>query len=159
MQFGALRVINEDRVEPGRGFGTHPHRDMEIVSYVLEGELAHRDSMGNGSIIRPGDVQRMSAGTGVQHSENNPSATKPVHFLQIWIRPDRMGVQPGYEQKNFDDSEKRGRLRLVVSGDGAEGSVTVHQDARMYAGLFDGAESAQLECGKRPARLRAPGAR
>jgi quercetin 2,3-dioxygenase len=145
VQFGALRVINEDRVEPGRGFGTHPHRDMEIVSYVLDGELAHRDSMGTGSIIRPGDVQRMSAGTGVHHSENNPSPDKPVHFLQIWIRPDRMGVQPGYEQKHFDASEKRGRLRLVVSGDGADGSVTVHQDARMYAGLFDGAESAQLE--------------
>jgi quercetin 2,3-dioxygenase len=145
VQFGALRVINEDRVEPGRGFGTHPHRDMEIVSYVLEGELAHRDSMGNGSIIRPGDVQRMSAGTGVQHSERNPSATLPVHFLQIWIHPDRKGVTPGYEQKNFDAAEKRGRLRLVVSGDGAEGSVTVHQDARMYAGLFDGAENAQLD--------------
>jgi quercetin 2,3-dioxygenase len=145
VQFGALRVINEDRVQPGRGFGTHPHRDMEIVSYVLDGELAHRDSMGNGSIIRPGDVQRMSAGTGVHHSENNPSPDKPVHFLQIWIRPDRNGVEPGYEQKHFDASEKRGRLRLVVSGDGAEGSVTVHQDARMYAGLFDGAESAQLE--------------
>jgi redox-sensitive bicupin YhaK (pirin superfamily) len=145
VQFGALRVINEDRVEPGRGFGTHPHRDMEIVSYVLDGELAHRDSMGNGSIIRPGDVQRMSAGTGVFHSENNPSPTKPVHFLQIWIRPDRVGVTPGYEQKTFDASEKRGKLRLVVSGDGAQGSVTVHQDARMHAGLFDGAESAQLD--------------
>jgi redox-sensitive bicupin YhaK (pirin superfamily) len=143
-QFGVLRVINEDRVAPGRGFGTHPHRDMEIVSYVLAGELAHRDSMGTGSVIRPGDVQRMSAGTGVFHSENNPSPTTPVHFLQIWIRPDRMGVQPGYEQKTFDASEKRGRLRLVVSGDGAEGSLTVHQDARMYAGLFDGAEAATL---------------
>jgi quercetin 2,3-dioxygenase len=143
--FGALRVINEDRVEPGRGFGTHPHRDMEIVSYVLDGELAHRDSMGNGSIIRPGDVQRMSAGTGVYHSENNPSPDKPVHFLQIWIHPDRAGVTPGYEQKTFDAGEKRGRLRLVISPDGAEGSVTVHQDARMYAGLFDGAESAQLD--------------
>jgi quercetin 2,3-dioxygenase len=145
VQFGALRVINEDRVAPGRGFGTHPHRDMEILSYVLEGELAHRDSMGNGSIIRPGDVQRMSAGTGVFHSENNPSPDKPVHFLQIWIRPDRMGVTPGYEQKTFEASEKRGRLRLVVSGDGAEGSVTVHQDARMYAGLFDGGESGELD--------------
>jgi quercetin 2,3-dioxygenase len=145
VEFGALRVINEDRVQPGRGFGTHPHRDMEIVSYVLAGELQHRDSMGNGSIIRPGDVQRMSAGTGVFHSENNPSPSQPVHFLQIWIRPDRMGLQPGYEQKTFDDTEKRGRLRLVVSGDGAEGSVTVHQDARIYAGLFDGAENAQLD--------------
>jgi redox-sensitive bicupin YhaK (pirin superfamily) len=145
VEFGVLRVINEDRVAPGRGFGTHPHRDMEIVSYVLEGELAHRDSMGTGSVISPGDVQRMSAGTGVAHSENNPSPTQPVHFLQIWIRPDRMGVQPGYEQKHFDASEKRGKLRLVVSGDGAEGSLTVHQDARMYAGLFDGAESATLQ--------------
>jgi redox-sensitive bicupin YhaK (pirin superfamily) len=145
VQFGALRVINEDRVAPARGFGTHPHRDMEIVSYVLEGELAHRDSMGNGSIIRPGDVQRMSAGTGVYHSENNPSPTTPVHFLQIWIVPDRKGVTPGYEQKTFDAAGKRGRPRLVVSGDGAEGSVTVHQDARMYAGLFDGAESATLD--------------
>jgi quercetin 2,3-dioxygenase len=144
VEFGALRVINEDRVAPGRGFGSHPHRDMEIVSYVLEGELAHRDSMGTGSIIRPGDVQRMSAGTGVYHSENNPSPSKPVHFLQIWIRPDRMGVTPGYEQKRFDDAEKRGRLRLVVSGDGAVGSLTVHQDARMYAGLFDGTEAAEL---------------
>ncbi|MEO8313553.1 MAG: pirin family protein [Pseudomonadota bacterium] len=144
VQFGVLRVINEDRVEPGRGFGTHPHRDMEIVSYVLEGELAHRDSMGNGSIIRPGDVQRMSAGAGVHHSENNPSPDKPVHFLQIWILPDRAGVTPGYEQKNFDTSEKRGKLRLVVSGDGAEGSVTVHQDARMYSGLFDESESAVM---------------
>ncbi len=144
VEFGALRVINEDRVAPGRGFGTHPHRDMEIVSYVLEGELAHRDSMGNGSIIRPGDVQRMSAGTGVHHSENNPSPDTPVHFLQIWIKPDRKGVTPGYEQKHFDAGDKRGRLRLVVSGDGAEGSVSVHQDARVYAGLFDGAEAAQL---------------
>ncbi|MEO6079503.1 MAG: pirin family protein [Steroidobacteraceae bacterium] len=145
MEFGVLRVINEDRVEPGRGFGTHPHRDMEIVSYVLEGELAHRDSMGTGSVILPGDVQRMSAGTGVFHSENNPSPTQPVHFLQIWIRPDRMGVRPGYEQKSFEASEKRGKLRLIVSSDGTQGSVTVHQDARMYAGLFDGAESAQLQ--------------
>ncbi len=145
VEFGALRVINEDRVAPGRGFGTHPHRDMEIVSYVLAGELAHRDSMGTGSIIRPGDVQRMSAGTGVYHSENNPSLTEPVHFLQIWIQPDRKGVTPGYEQKSFDAAEKRGQLRLVVSPDGAEGSVTVHQDARMYAGLFDGPETATLE--------------
>jgi len=145
VQFGALRVINEDRVEPGRGFGAHPHRDMEIISYVLDGELAHRDSMGNGSVIRPGDVQRMSAGTGVQHSEHNPSATRPVHFLQIWIHPDRAGVAPGYEQKHFAAGEKRGRLRLVASGDGADGSVTVHQDARLYAGLFEGDESAKLD--------------
>jgi redox-sensitive bicupin YhaK (pirin superfamily) len=145
VEFGALRVINEDRVAPGGGFGTHPHRDMEIVSYVLDGELEHRDSMGTGSVIRPGDVQRMSAGTGVLHSERNPSSERGVHFLQIWIRPDRMGVQPGYEQKHFSDEEKRGRLRLVVSGDGAQGSVRVHQDARMYAGLFDGSEHAELE--------------
>ena len=145
VEFGALRVINEDRVAPGGGFGTHPHRDMEIVSYVLDGELEHRDSMGTGSVIRPGDVQRMSAGTGVQHSERNPSRENGVHFLQIWIKPDRMGVKPGYEQKHFADEEKRGRLRLVVSGDGAGGSVRVHQDARMHAGLFTGDETATLE--------------
>jgi len=145
VEFGALRVINEDRVAPGGGFGTHPHRDMEIISYVLAGELGHRDSMGNGSVIRPGDVQRMSAGTGVFHSEMNPSQTEPVHFLQIWIRPDRMGVKPGYEQKHFTDAEKRGRLRLVVSGDGADGSVRIHQDARVYVGLFDGVERASLQ--------------
>jgi quercetin 2,3-dioxygenase len=145
VQFGALRVINEDRVAAGGGFGTHPHRDMEIVSYVLAGQLGHKDSMGNGSVMRPGDVQRMSAGTGVLHSEMNPSQTEAAHFLQIWIRPNQAGVKPGYEQKHFDDSEKRGRLRLVVSGDGAEGSVTIHQDARMYAGLFDGTESASLD--------------
>jgi redox-sensitive bicupin YhaK (pirin superfamily) len=144
MQFGVLRVINEDRVAPGGGFGTHPHRDMEIISYVLAGQLAHRDSMGNGSVMRPGDVQRMSAGTGVLHSEMNPSQSEPVHFLQIWIRPDRNGVTPGYEQKTFPDAEKRGTLRLVVSADGAEGSVRIHQDARMYAGLFNGEERATL---------------
>jgi redox-sensitive bicupin YhaK (pirin superfamily) len=144
VEFGALRVINEDRVAPGGGFGTHPHRDMEIISYVLAGELAHRDSMGNGSVIRPGDVQRMSAGTGVFHSEQNPSPQNPVHFLQIWIRPDRSGIEPGYEQKYFSDGEKRGRLRLIVSGDGAEGSVRMHQDARLYAGLFDAGEAATL---------------
>jgi quercetin 2,3-dioxygenase len=144
VEFGVLRVINEDRVAPGGGFGTHPHRDMEIVSYVLAGELGHRDSMGNGSVIRPGDVQRMSAGTGVFHSEMNPSNTTPVHFLQIWIRPDRNGIAPGYEQKHFADAEKRGRLRLVASGDGTDGSVTIHQDARLHAGLFDGGESATL---------------
>ena len=144
VEFGVLRVINEDRVAPGGGFGTHPHRDMEIVSYVLSGELAHRDSMGNGSVIRPGDVQRMSAGTGVFHSEMNPSGTTPVHFLQIWIRPDRNGIAPGYEQKHFGDADKRGRLRLVASRDGADGSVRIHQDARLHAGLFDGAESALL---------------
>jgi redox-sensitive bicupin YhaK (pirin superfamily) len=150
VEFGVLRVINEDRVAPGGGFGTHPHRDMEIISYVLAGELAHQDSMGNGSVIVPGDVQRMSAGTGVYHSEANHSRSTPVHFLQIWIRPDRVGVPPGYEQKHFAPGEKRGRLRLVVSGDGAQGSVRINQDARMYAGLFDGAEHAALEI----ARLR-----
>jgi redox-sensitive bicupin YhaK (pirin superfamily) len=145
VQFGALRVINEDRVAGGGGFGTHPHRDMEIISYVLAGQLSHKDSMGNGAVMRPGDVQRMSAGTGVQHSEANQSTTEPVHFLQIWIRPDKMGVKPGYEQKFFDATEKRGRLRLVVSPDGSDGSVSIHQDARMYAGLFDGEERATLD--------------
>ena len=144
VEFGALRVINEDRVAPGGGFGTHPHRDMEIISYVLSGELAHRDSMGNGSVIRPGDVQRMSAGTGVFHSEMNTSGNTPVHFLQIWIRPDRMGIAPGYDQKRFEDAEKRGRLRLIASGDGADGSVLIHQDARVYAGLLNGREDARL---------------
>jgi quercetin 2,3-dioxygenase len=145
VEFGALRVINEDRVAPGGGFGTHPHRDMEIISYVLEGELEHRDSMGNGTVIRPGDVQRMTAGTGVMHSERNPSPDNRVHFLQIWIRPDRMALTPGYEQKTFSDQDKRGRLRLVVSGDGAEDSVRIHQDVRLYAGLFNGNERADLE--------------
>jgi quercetin 2,3-dioxygenase len=145
VEFGALRVINEDRVAPGGGFGTHPHRDMEIISYVLEGELEHRDSMGNGTVIRPGDVQRMTAGTGVMHSERNPSPDHRVHFLQIWIRPDRLGLAPGYEQKSFSDQEKRGRLRLVVSGHGARDSVQIHQDVNLYAGLFDGSERADLE--------------
>jgi quercetin 2,3-dioxygenase len=145
VEFGALRVINEDRVAPGGGFGTHPHRDMEIISYVLEGELEHRDSMGNGTVIRPGDVQRMTAGTGVMHSERNPSADRRVHFLQIWIRPNRVGLAPGYEQKTFSDQEKRGRLRLVVSSDGADSSVQIHQDVRVYAGLFSGNERADLE--------------
>jgi redox-sensitive bicupin YhaK (pirin superfamily) len=144
VEFGVLRVINEDRVAAGGGFGTHPHRDMEIISYVLDGELSHRDSIGNGSVIRPGDVQRMSAGTGVFHSEQNPSQQDPVHFLQIWIRPDRNGIAPGYEQKYFGPEEKRGRLRLIVSGDGAQGSVRMHQDAKLYAGLFDGNEAAEL---------------
>jgi len=144
VQFGPLRVINEDRVAPGMGFGTHGHRDMEIISYVLEGELAHKDSMGNGSVIRPGDVQRMSAGTGVQHSEYNHAAHDTTHFLQIWIMPNQTGIEPGYEEKRFDAADKRGRLRLVASSDGAEGSVLVHQDVRLYAGLFDGDESATL---------------
>jgi hypothetical protein len=145
VEFGALRVINEDYVAPGTGFGTHPHRDMEIVTYVLEGELQHQDSMGNGSVIRPGDVQRMSAGTGILHSEKNPSRDGRVHLLQIWIRPNRIGVTPSYEQQYFAPEDKRGRLRLVASPDGAEQSVTIHQDARMYAGLFDGAERASLQ--------------
>jgi quercetin 2,3-dioxygenase len=145
MGFGPLRVINEDRVAPGMGFGTHSHRDMEIISYVLDGELAHRDSIGNGSVIRPGDVQRMSAGTGVTHSEFNHSKTQTTHFLQIWIEPSVTGIPASYEEKRFEAADKRGRLRLVASPDGADRSVTIHQDARVYAGLFDGAEAATLE--------------
>jgi redox-sensitive bicupin YhaK (pirin superfamily) len=144
MGFGPLRVINEDRIQPGTGFGTHGHRDMEIISYVLEGALAHRDSMGTGSSIVPGDVQRMSAGRGVQHSEFNHAKDAATHFLQIWIEPSERGIAPGYEQKHFDAASKRGKLRLVASPDGAEGSVTIHQDARIYAGLFDGAERAAI---------------
>ena len=144
VEFGPLRVINEDRVAPGQGFGTHGHRDMEIISYVLDGELAHKDSMGNGSTIRPGDVQRMSAGRGVLHSEFNPSASNPVHFLQIWIQPDQLRVEPSYEEKRFSSEEKRGRLRLIASPDRAEGSVLIHQDAQVYAGLFNGTEEAVL---------------
>lgn len=144
MGFGPLRVINEDRVQAGAGFGTHGHRDMEIISYVLDGELAHQDSMGNGSVIRPGDVQRMSAGTGVRHSEFNGSKERPVHFLQIWIEPKYRGIEPGYEEKRFADAEKRGQLRLIASPDRAHGSVLIHQDARVYAGLFNGEERAQL---------------
>jgi redox-sensitive bicupin YhaK (pirin superfamily) len=147
IEFSALRVINEDRVEPGAGFGTHGHRDMEIISYVLEGELAHKDSTGTSSTIRPGDVQRMSAGSGVRHSEFNPSATNPVHFLQIWIQPNARGIEPSYEEKSFSAAEKRGRLRLIASPDRADGSVLIHQDARVYAGLFDGAERAALNLG------------
>ena len=142
MGYGALRVINEDRIQPGTGFGTHGHRDMEIISYVLEGALAHKDSMGTGSTIVPGDVQRMSAGRGVQHSEFNHAKDAVTHFLQIWIEPNVRGIAPGYEQKRFDAASKRGRLRLVASPDGAEGSVTIHQDARMYAALLAGAERA-----------------
>jgi quercetin 2,3-dioxygenase len=140
MGYGALRVINEDRVQPGAGFGTHGHRDMEIISYVLEGALAHKDSMGNGSVIVPGDVQRMSAGSGVRHSEYNQEKSGVTHFLQIWIEPARQGMPPSYEQKHFDSAEKRGRLRLIASPDGRDGSVTVHQDALVHAGLVDGAE-------------------
>ena len=150
MGFRALRVINEDRVQAGKGFGTHPHRDMEIISYVLEGELGHKDSMGTGSVIRPGDVQRMSAGTGVLHSEMNPSPTNPVHFFQIWLMPERRGIPAGYEQKHFPAEEKRGRLRLVASRDGRDGSITVNQDADLYAGLFTPGEGARLEL--RPGR-------
>jgi quercetin 2,3-dioxygenase len=144
VEFGPLRVINEDRVQAGAGFGTHAHRDMEIISYVLSGELAHKDSMGNGSTITPGDVQRMSAGSGVRHSEFNPSSTAGTHFLQIWIQPDKAGIPPSYEEKRFPAEEKRGRLRLIVSPDQADGSLLIHQDARVYAGLFDGAEQADL---------------
>ena len=145
MGYGPLRVINEDRVQPGAGFGTHGHRDMEIVTYVLEGALAHEDSMGNASTIVPGDVQRMSAGTGVRHSEYNHDPARVTHFLQIWIEPDRTGIAPSYEQKHFDGADKRGRLRLVASPDGREGSVRLQQDAYLYAGLFDGPERAALE--------------
>ncbi|WP_425258581.1 pirin family protein [Rubrivivax sp. RP6-9] len=151
MGVGNLRVINEDRIAPGTGFGTHGHRDMEIVSYVLDGALAHKDSMGNGTagganagVIRPGDVQRMSAGTGVMHSEFNHASDATTHFLQIWILPDRRGIAPGYEQKHFDAASKRGRLALVAAPDGAEGAVTIHADARIRAGLFDGPERAEL---------------
>jgi hypothetical protein len=140
MGFRALRVINEDRVAPGQGFGAHRHRDMEILSYVLEGALAHQDSMGNSGVIRPGDVQRMSAGTGVQHSEFNGSTTESVHFLQIWILPERPGTAPGYEQKTFPDEEKRGRLRLIGSPDGRDGSVRIASDVDVYASVLEDGE-------------------
>jgi quercetin 2,3-dioxygenase len=133
MGFADLRVINEDKVSPGRGFATHGHRDMEIISYVLEGALEHKDSIGTGSVIRPGDVQRMSAGTGIMHSEYNASQTEPVHFLQIWILPETKGIQPGYEQKTFTEEEKRGQLRLIGSRDGRNGSITIHQNVDLYA--------------------------
>jgi redox-sensitive bicupin YhaK (pirin superfamily) len=144
MGFRALRVINDDTVEGGQGFGTHPHRDMEIISYVLEGALQHRDSMGTGSVIRPDDVQRMSAGTGVTHSEFNASKVEPVHFLQVWLLPRERGIKPGYEQKTFSREEKAGRLRLVASPDGRDGSTTIHSDALVYAGLFDAEQRAEL---------------
>lgn len=151
MGFGDLRVINDDTVQPGQGFGTHGHRDMEIITYVLDGALEHKDSMGNGSVIRPGNVQRMSAGRGVRHSEFNASQTEPVHFLQIWIEPNVIGIEPGYEENHFTDAEKRGRLRLIASPDGADGSVKIHQNARVYAALLDGAERAvhTLAAGRR----------
>ena len=145
MGFRGLRVINEDRVHPGRGFGAHSHRDMEIISYVLEGALEHKDSLGTGSVIAPGDVQRMSAGTGVTHSEYNASRTELVHFLQIWVMPTRRGSKPGYEQKAFTDAEKEGRLRVIVSPDGRDGSVTIHSDACLYAGIFKAGQQAELE--------------
>jgi quercetin 2,3-dioxygenase len=148
MGFRSLRVINEDRVSPGQGFGTHPHRDMEIISYVLEGSLEHKDSMGTGSMIRPGDVQRMSAGTGVLHSEYNGSKTEAVHFLQIWIIPAERGIAPSYEQKTFSAAAKQGKLRVVASPDGRDGSVTVHADAVLHAGLFGKGESTTLELAK-----------
>ena len=144
MGFGNLRVINEDRVAAGRGFGTHSHQNMEIISYVLSGELAHKDNMGNVKGIPPGDVQRMSAGTGVQHSEFNHAEGETTHFLQIWIEPNVTGIAPSYKQKTFPDAQKRGVLRLVASNDGAQGSVTIHADAKIYAGLFDGIEAATL---------------
>ncbi len=144
MGFGPLRVINDDRIAPGRGFGTHGHRDMEIITYVLDGAIAHKDSMGSGSTIEPGNVQRMSAGRGVLHSEFNPQADKETHMLQIWIEPNVAGITPEYEEKTFSNDEKRGRLRQLVSPDGADGSMVIHQDVRLYAGLFDGAEADTL---------------
>jgi quercetin 2,3-dioxygenase len=148
--FSDLRVINEDWVAPAAGFPTHSHRDMEIITYVIEGAVQHRDSMGNGSVIRPGDVQRMSAGTGVTHSEYNPSKVEQLHLLQIWILPDRRGHQPGYEQKSIADEDKRGHLRMIASPDGRDGSVTIHQDARLYAGVIDAGKSMGFEV--RPGR-------
>lgn len=147
MGFRALRVINEDRVAPGQGFGRHPHRDMEIVSYVLEGALEHEDSLGTGSVIRPGDVQRMSAGTGVAHSEFNASRSEPVHFLQIWLVPSERGLAPSYEQKTFSRAEKQGKLRVIASPDGRDGSVTIHTGAVVHAGVFGAGEQAALTLG------------
>jgi hypothetical protein len=151
MGFGPLRVINEDRVQPGKGFGTHAHRDMEIISFVLDGALAHQDSLGTGSVIRPGDIQRMSAGTGVRHSEFNHSATELVHFLQIWIIPDQQGLRPGYAEKRIPEEERRGRLRLLVSRDGRDDSISIHQDADLYASILSNGASFDHRFG--PGRL------
>jgi quercetin 2,3-dioxygenase len=145
MGVGPLRVINEDRVKPGAGFDTHGHSNMEIISYVIDGALEHRDSIGTGSVIRPGEVQRMSAGTGIRHSEFNPSKTDPVHFLQIWIQPESKGLEPSYQQKAYADAEKRGKLRLVASRDGREGSLIIHQDVNLFAGRFGPGETARLQ--------------
>jgi redox-sensitive bicupin YhaK (pirin superfamily) len=149
MGYGPLRVINDDRVAPGRGFGKHGHRDMEILTYILAGALEHRDSMGNGSVIRVGDVQRMSAGTGVTHSEFNPSATEEVHLLQIWVLPEALRLAPGYEQKHFTAADKRGRLRLIAAPGGEEGALSIHQQARVYAGLLDGDDRAEFRVADR----------
>ncbi|MEM9899331.1 MAG: pirin family protein [Pseudomonadota bacterium] len=148
MGFGPLRVLNDDRVAPGAGFDTHGHKDMEIISYVLEGALEHKDSIGTGSVIRPGDVQRMTAGKGIRHSEFNHSSDDPVHFLQIWIIPEKDGLEPGYEQRSYDEAERRGRLKLVGSRDGRDGSVTIHQDVNLYAGVFGQGEEASVDVGK-----------
>jgi len=147
MGFGPLRVINEDRVAPGQGFGTHGHRDMEILSYVLAGQLAHRDGLGNGSVLRYGDVQRMTAGTGVRHSEFNASSTEPVHFLQIWVLPAAGGLAPGYEERRFEPASKRGQLRLIASADGRDASLRIHQDAAVYASILDGEDRVQFTPG------------
>jgi len=144
VRFRSLRVMNEDRIAPGKGFGTHPHRDMEIVTYVLQGALEHRDSMGNGEVLRPGEFQRMSAGTGITHSEFNPSATEPVHLYQIWLFPERKGITPSYEQKRFPEAERLDRLRLVASPDAADGSLRIHQDARIYLGTLRPGVSIEL---------------
>jgi hypothetical protein len=146
--FRSLRVMNEDWVQPGQGFPMHPHRDMEIITYILQGALEHKDSMGTGSIVRPGDGQRMSAGTGVRHSETNPSPTDPVHLLQIWIMPERRSIEPSYEQKTFPEAEKRGKLRLIASPDGRDNSVTIHQDARLYVSLLAAGQQVAHELGQ-----------
>jgi redox-sensitive bicupin YhaK (pirin superfamily) len=148
MGFRSLRVMNEDWVQPGQGFPLHPHRDMEIITYVLDGALEHKDSLGTGEVIRPGDGQRMSAGRGIRHSEANPSKTDPVHLLQIWITPDRTGHEPGYEQKTFPEAEKRGKLRLIASPDGKDGSVTIHQDAKLYVSLLAPGQEVKHELDK-----------